>query len=254
MTPLVSSRRLDSAALTLFALVVSAAAVPAPPAHATGRSFMTGVVPGVGSVAGAPAPRFGGPGGLPHSAVILHPRTPGVTPHAIHGLPDGAIAPGHAARGGAPAHVPGEGRAATAPGFAPLVLPPRGPTVIVTPGAPTLVVVPGHRGGTVVAAPRHGPAPSLLITPGTRPFPLLPPDPQGRIVTAGELPFPPVAQPPVFLPAGKSVVVTAPGSVFLAAPVDGFIAVPNRGFIVAPGDAPVFVGPPGTQRTKIITP
>ena len=67
--------------------------------------------------------------------------------------------------------------------------------------------------------------------PAGRPQPADAPRAAGaHVITAGEIPS--LAQSP-------------PGSV---------IALPGGGFIATPGAAPVYVGPPGTQRTRILTP
>jgi hypothetical protein len=56
-------------------------------------------------------------------------------------------------------------------------------------------------------------------------------------------------------PAAQAQIITA-GDLRLLRPAlpGSAIAVPGGGFIATPGDAPVYVGPPGTQRAKILTP
>ena len=67
---------------------------------------------------------------------------------------------------------------------------------------------------------------------------------------------PAVGQQPVATPRRPGAHVITAGDLPLRrpSPPGSVIAAPGGGFIATPGDAPVFVGPPGTQRAKILTP
>ena len=70
-----------------------------------------------------------------------------------------------------------------------------------------------------------------------------------------ELPGAPGSQPasPPRAP-GAHVITAGEAPSLRQSPPGSVIALPGGGFIATPGAAPVFVGPPGAQRTRIVTP